>query len=267
MRSVLLCTLLLAGWSSPVFSQQLKEITNSVGMKLVLIHAGSFTMGSPEGEIGRQENETPHEVTISNSYYLGVFEVTQGEYEKVIEERPSVFIGIHLPVNQISREDAVTFCKKLSDLPEEKATGRNYRLPTEAEWEYACRANSPTAYCFGDSTESLGEYAWFDTNDGRTPHPVGQKKPNRWGLYDMHGNVWEWCNDWYIEYPSGAAINPSGPRGGKSFVFRGGSWSNPAASCRSAHRFTIEPTFRSGSLGFRVALSPPAKQPEAAPSK
>ena len=168
MRAVLLCFLLLTGWSPTVFGQQPKAITNSIGMKLVLIHAGSFTMGSSLDEVGRLANETPHEVTFSRSYYLGVFEVTQEQYEKVIGERPSVFIGIQLLVNQISREDAVSFCKKLSDLPEEKAAGREYRLPTEAEWEYACRATSPTAYCFGDSAESLGEYAWFDqTMEGR----------------------------------------------------------------------------------------------------
>ena len=178
MRIVLLCTLLLAGVSSPAFGQQLKEITNSIGMKLVLIHAGSFTMGSPEGEVGRTEDETAHEVTISKSYYLGIYEVTQGEYEKVMGNNPSKYKGAKNPVEMVSWDDAVSFCKKLSDKAEEKAASREYRLPTEAEWEYACRAGSKSAYCFGDKTISLQEYAWLSKKTEEIIHPTTHPHPS-----------------------------------------------------------------------------------------
>jgi formylglycine-generating enzyme required for sulfatase activity len=188
----------------------LKEITNSIGMKLVLIPKGTFTMGSPENEAGRIEDEGEHQVTISRDYYLGVYEVTQEQYEQVMGTNPSYFQGDHVaerdpktgvvkeidssnhPVEQVSWEDAVEFCERLSELPEEKAAGRVYRLPTEAEWEYACRAGTNTKYSFGDDEGQLGDYAWFEANSGGT-HPVGQKQPNAWGLYDTHGNVFEWC--------------------------------------------------------------------------
>ena len=262
MRSVLLCTLLVAGLSSPVFGQQLK-ITNSVGMKMVLIHPGSFTMGSPMNEVGRLANEMQHEVTISKSYYLGVYEVTQGQYENVMGKNPSRFKGSQLPVESVNWHDTVSFCKHLSELPEEKAAGRAYRLPTEAEWEYACRATSTTSYCFGGTAESHGEFAWFGENSERKTHPVSEKKANRWGLYDMHGNVFEWCQDWGADYLTGAATDPQGPSGGSRRVGRGGSWNDVAASCRAAYRYSNDPTFRSINFGFRLALSPSARSPEA----
>ena len=241
------------------FGQQPKEITNSIGMKLVLIPAGTFTMGSPVGEVGRQEIEKPHEVTISKSYYLGTYEVTQGEYEKVMGSNPSIFKGSKNPVDSVYWEEAVSFCKKLSEMPKEKAAGREYRLPTEAEWEYACRAGSTTSYSFGETAESLGEYAWYDQNARGTTHPVGLKKPNRWGLYDMHGNIWEWCQDCYVPYSSDAATDPQGPNGGSARVIRGGSWFNDAAYCRSALRYSDGPTSRTGTFSFRVALTPSVK--------
>ncbi len=256
MRSLVLSIVLLV--VSPAFGQQPKKITNSIGMKLVLIPAGSFTMGSPVGEVGRKDNETPHEVTISKSYYLGVYEVTQEQYEKVIGSNPSKFKGAKNPVENLSWEDAVSFCKKLSEIPKEKAAGRSYRLPTEAEWEYACRAGSTTAYCFGDSAESLEEHAWFGERGGTT-HPVGEKKANRWGLYDMHGNVWEWCQDVYETSLSGAATDPQGPNEGAYRVFRGGGWVNGAANCRAAYRCPGGPAGLSSVNGFRVALSPSVK--------
>jgi formylglycine-generating enzyme required for sulfatase activity len=160
------------------------------------------------------------------------------------------------PVEQVSWEDAVEFCKKLSDLPEEKAAGRVYRLPTEAEWEYACRAGSKTAYSFGESSESLGDYTYFQGNSNGQTHPVGEKKANAWGLHDMHGNVWEWCSDWYGEYPKGAVSDPVGPREGSCRVLRGGSWYGGAALCRSAYRYWLIPSYRLDDFGFRVALSP-----------
>jgi formylglycine-generating enzyme required for sulfatase activity len=272
-----------------------EPITNSIGMKLVLIPKGTFMMGSPIEEEGADNEEEQHQVTISKDYYLGVTEVTQGQYEKVMGTNPSYFQkrvirksdSSMYPVEQVSWEDAVEFCKKLSDLPEEKAAGRVYRLPTEAEWEYACRARSKTAYSFGDNGRDLGKYAWFGNNSGSkeldsaalwarlkdnpqeyvdtllsaecATHPVGEKKANAWGLYDMHGNVWEWCSDWYGEYPKGAVSDPVGPRKGSFRVFRGGGWRNDAAQCGSAFRLWYVPSFRDSGDGFRVALSVPVE--------
>jgi formylglycine-generating enzyme required for sulfatase activity len=253
-------------------AQPPKELTNSIGMKLVLIPKGTFMMGSPENEEGRNQDETQHEVTISKDYYLGVHEVTQAQYEKVMHKNSSHFQGAivggenaGLPVENVSWDDAVEFCKKLSDLPEEKKAGREYRLPTEAEWEYACRAGSKTAYSFDDEEGLLPEYCWFKRNSSRRTHTVGLLEPNAWGLYDMHGNVWEWCSDWYGDYPKGAVSDPTGPKEGSRRVRRGGCWGYEAAGCRSAFRSRFHPSFRSSSLGFRLALSPSGipKSPEA----
>ena len=174
-------------------------ITNSIGMKLVLIPAGEFLMGSPESDSDAPDEEKPqHKVRISKPFYLGVTEVTQEQYERVMGENPSRFKGDpQRPVEKVSWEDAVAFCRKLSE-----KEGRTYRLPTEAEWEYACRAGSQTKWSFGDDDSALKEYAWYLDNADSTTHPVAQKKPNAWGLYDMHGNVWEWCQDWYGDVPT-----------------------------------------------------------------
>ena len=172
---------------------------------------------------------------------------------------PSNFKESKNPVETVNWDDAISYCKKLSEMPEEKAAGRSYRLPTDAEWEYACRAGSTTSYSFGETAESLGEYAWFGEGlEGKT-HPVGLKKPNRWGLYDMHGNVFEWCQDWYADYQSDAVIDPQGPNGGSVRVYRGGCWDLVAGYCRSADRRGGIPSFRFSSNGFRVALSPSVK--------
>ena len=272
-KGVIAVSLWLGVGPSISSAQPPKTITNSIGMKLVLIPKGTFMMGSPESEERRRNDETQHQVTISKDYYLGVTEVTQGQYEKVMGTNPIYFLkrvirksdSSMYPVEQVSWGDAVEFCKKLSDLPEEKAAGRVYRLPTEAEWEYACRAGSKTAYSFGESSESLGDYAWVEGNSNKQTHPVGEKKANAWGLYDMHGNVWEWCSDWLGEYPKGAVSDPVGPREGSIRVIRGGGWSGGAALCRSAIRGWCNPSFRKGYYGFRVALSPSGipKSPEA----
>ncbi len=263
--SIFLLSLVIFGMMQldcQVFAQSPKEITNSIGMKLVLIPKGTFMMGSPESEEGHQENESQYEVTISKDYYLGVYEVTLAQYLKVMANNPSYFQGDKLkednanhPV-KVSWKSAVYFCKKLSDLPEEKKAGRVYRLPTEAEWEYACRAGSKTAYSFGESSKSLGEYAWFRGNSNDQTHPVGEKKANAWGLCDMHGNVWEWCSDWYGDYPKGAVSDPKGPDEGSYRVSRGGSWYFSASLCRSAFRLGYDPSQRPDDDGFRVALSP-----------
>lgn len=267
--SIFLSTLLIFGMiqlGCQVRAQSPKTITNSIGMKLVLIPKGTFQMGSPIEEEGASNDEEQHQVTISKDYYLGVTEVTQGQYAKVMGTNPSHFQkrvirksdSSMYPVEQVSWEDAVEFCKKLSDLPEEKAAGRVYRLPTEAEWEYACRAGSKTAYSFGEGSELLGDYSWFGGNCNNQTHPVGEKKANAWGIYDMHGNVWEWCSDWYGEYPKGAVSDPVGPLKGSGRVYRGGSWGNEAASYRSAYRNWSSPDDRIINFGngFRLALSP-----------
>lgn len=238
-------------------------LTNSLGMKFRLIPAGTFIMGSPETEEDREDNEDQHEVTISRAFWMGVHEVTQKQYEKVMGANPSWFQGNNVkadssnhPVETVSWDDTVQFCNRLSELPQEKKAERVYRLPTEAEWEYACRAGSMAAYCFGDDSELLANYAFFWELSEDQTHPVGQKMPNAWGLYDMHGNVWEWCSDWYGEYPKRAVSDPTGPAKGSSRVCRGSCWDDIAAGCRSAYRGKTDPSNHDISIGFRVALSP-----------
>jgi formylglycine-generating enzyme required for sulfatase activity len=229
---------------------KLPPIKNSISLELKLVAAGTFTMG------GYGSNEAPHQVIFTRPFYLGVYEVTQEQYERVMGSNPSAFQGARNPVEQVSWYDAVEFCHKLSEFPEEKAAGRVYRLPTEAEWEYACRAGSTTNYCFGGEESQLDQYAWYAKNSNSSTHPVGEKKPNAWGLYDMHGNVWEWCSDWAEVYPKGVVADPVGPREGSLRVYRGGSWRAEAAHCRSANRRGLTPTGRGKGRGFRVALSP-----------
>ena len=231
------------------------EVTNSIGMKLRLIPAGEFTMGSPGTESDRIDNETQHGVSITKPFYLGVTEVTQEQYQKVMGSNPSKFKGPQNPVEHVNWSEAVEFCRKLSAMPAEKTAGHVYRLPTEAEWEYACRAGTATAYGFGDDRSGLGVYGWFGSNSGSKTHPVGEKKPNAWGLYDMHGNVWEWCQDWHGDYPSGSATDPTGATSGSLRVNRGGGWFYDARFCRSANRSWFTPEGRSSYLGFRVLRS------------
>ena len=220
-------------------------------------------MGSPETEVGRSKYEIPHEVTISPNFYIGATEVTQAQWQKVMGNNPSKFNGDELPVETVSWDQAVEFCKRLSEMPEEKKAGRKYRLPSESEWEYACRAGTTTPFHFG--SELNGRQANCDGTvpygtDTKGPYfekttSVGKYPANAWGLYDMHGNVLEWCADWYGDYPSGSVTDPSGPVIGSNRVFRGGSWYGVAVNCRSARRDGDDPSFRDGFLGFRVALS------------
>jgi formylglycine-generating enzyme required for sulfatase activity len=247
------------------YANQVQTLINSIGMKLVRIPAGTFKMGSPQNEQYRSEFEDQYDVTLTQDYFLGAFAVTQAQYTQVMGENPSYFQGdgmegdsSHHPVEQVAWDDAVEFCQRLSKLPAEKASCRVYRLPTEAEWEYACRAGSQTAYCFGGNLDSLDDYAWFDDNSDEHPHPVGEKQPNAWGLYDMHGNVWEWCSDWYGEYPKGAVCDPVGPSEGlrPRRVYRGGGWGNGAGECRSSNRVARYVVYRNRGVGFRLALSP-----------
>jgi len=231
-----------------------KELTFDLGggvtMKLVLIPAGKFMMGSPESEKGREAKEGPqHEVTLSKPFYMGVTEATQAQYQAVMGANPSQVKGETNPVDQVSWNDATEFCKKLSE-----KTRRAVRLPTEAEWEYACRAGSKTRFCFGDAEEGFEDYGWYGANSGNTTHPVGQKKPNAWGLYDMHGNVWEWCSDWYGEYAAGQAADPTGPAKGEDRVLRGGCWGDGPQACRLARRNWSGPDGRYGNFGLRVVV-------------
>ncbi len=240
-------------------------ITNSMGMKLVPIAQGIFQMGSGVKEEGAWHAEPRHEVTLTRDYYLGAFEVTQAQYLKVMGNNPSYFQGDQVngvdssshPVDQVSWDDAVEFCKRLSELPEERAAGRVYRLPTEAEWEYACRSGSSAPFGFG-GLELADDYGWFSSNSKGTSHPVGKKEMNAWGLYDMHGNVMEWCSDWAGDYPEGAVSDPTGPKKGDLRMKRGGDWMRPAESGKSGCRMNgFPPDTRSNYVGFRVALSSP----------
>jgi formylglycine-generating enzyme required for sulfatase activity len=227
------------------------DLGSGVSMRLIEIQPGRFMMGSPASEAGRNDDEPQHSVTITKAFWLGQTEVTQAQWQAVMGSNPSHSQGNpNHPVEQVSWNDAQEFCRRLS-----QKTGLTFRLPTEAEWEYACRAGTTTAYSFGNDAGRLGEYAWFKENSGGSTKPVATRKPNAWGLHDMHGNVWEWCSDWYGEYPSGAATDPQGPRSGSGRVLRGGSWSR-YSDCRAANRNGNVPGSRNSLYGFRVARTP-----------
>jgi formylglycine-generating enzyme required for sulfatase activity len=226
------------------------DFGTGVTMKLVLIPAGKFIMGSPDSEKDHNASEGPqHEVTISRPFYIGVTEVTQAQYEAVTGKNPSKFKGPDNPVETVSWDDAMAFCKALSG-----RTGKAVRLPTEAEWEYACRAGTKTAFYFGGDAGKLGEYAWFNQNSGSKTHPVGLKKPNAFGLYDMHGNVLEWCSDRYGPYADAKSTDPTGPTSGTDRVPRGGCWIYDPLGSRSATRFKKPQDCRFERLGVRVAV-------------
>jgi formylglycine-generating enzyme required for sulfatase activity len=242
--------------------------TRVAGIKLKRIPAREFLMGSPDEDKDASGDEKPrHQVRITRPFYLGVTEVTQGQYRAVTGQSPSHFKGSDdLPVEQVSWNDTIAFCNRLSEAEGlkpyyrfgagEQSGGDGYRLPTEAEWEYACRAGNPARYSFGDDPASLGEYAWFgeDLLKGST-HPVGQKQPNAFGLYDMHGNVWEWCWDGYSEkyYAQSPVDDPSGPLQASGRVVRGGGWLSGPQNARLANRDGYTPGNRYINLGFRLA--------------
>jgi len=224
-------------------------IVNDLGMRFMLIPAGSFMMGSPSSERERDSDERQHKVKLTKGFYMQTTEVTQGQWKAVMGNNPSKFNGDDRPVEKVSWNDVQAFMRKLNN----KEGTEKYRLLTEAEWEYACRAGSTTRFCFGDSDGQLGKYAWYSGNSSSKTHPVGQKKPNAWGLYDMHGNVWEWCQDWYGDYPSGHVTDPKGPSSGSYRVGRGGGWGGDAGYCRSARRGRYTPGGGGSNLGFRLA--------------
>jgi uncharacterized protein (TIGR02996 family) len=248
-------------------------ITNSLGMKLTLIPPGCFTMGSAKRSSSTDGDELPpHPVTISKAFYLGTHQVTQDQFTSVMRRNPSHFgpngggaLRVQhldmstLPVDSVSYEDIEEFCRRLSSRAAEKRAGRIYRLPTEAEWEYACRAGvSHTPYHFGRRLPA--RVARFNGNGGGHPVPVGSYPPNLFGLYDMHGNVWEWCSDWYDDryYTRTPESDPAGPRRGERRVLRGGGWSSSPNLCRSALRGHNTVDARHDYNGFRVALSLPS---------
>ena len=239
-------------------------VESVTGMVLLPIEPGTFLMGSPKDEAGRFDWEGPrHSVTLSRSFWLGKYPVTQREYEKVMGQNPSNFKGGDRPVEEVSWEEAVEFCRKLTKQARGAGsllTGYEFRLPTEAEWEYCCRAGSSSAYCYGSDEERLGDYAWYERNSNKETHEVGLKKANSWGLHDMHGNVWEWCLD-KVESLTGydkvedGVVDPLSDTGRRR-VFRGGGWGRPGRLCRSASRRARGPADRSFYLGFRVCLAP-----------
>jgi sulfatase modifying factor 1 len=268
------------------------DLIASTDLWMVQIPAGTFMMGSPKDEAERRDDEVRHEVTLSKAFWLGQTPVTQAQWQAVMGTSPSEFKGNpNRPVEQVSWYDAIEFCNQLTAMANEAdarlgltpcyriskieraeggaqsgsirsaeveliAGANGYRLPTEAEWEYAYRAGTTTAYSFGDDESMLAKHAWFDENSGESTHPVATKRSNAWGLFDMHGNVDEWCWDWYGEYPSGAVTDPQGPRSGSGRVLRGGSWLGFSQYCRAAYRSADDPDFRYDDLGFRVARTP-----------
>lgn len=229
------------------------KLPNGPILELNLIAPGTFIMGSGPGEDGRYNNEDPaHEVRILSPFWMGKYPITQAQWQAVMGFNPSRFKGDQLPVEQISWTDAHDFAKRLQEL-----TGYAFRLPNEAEWEYACRAGGMTAYFFGNDPDVLGEFAWYEDNADGATHPVGQKQPNLWELFDMHGNVWEWCQDWYHNTYAGA------PAEGREWdhlegvhkVVRGGSWHAKAQACRSAIRNRLSPRDHYYFLGVRMCVS------------
>ena len=235
-----------------------REFANSVGLKLVLVRAGSFRLRSNEGD----DDETAvHMIRITKPFYLGVTTVTEGQWRAVLGprapgEEPR---DLNLPVVNVSWEDCQSFCQRLTETERRAGllpSGASYGLPTEVEWEYACRAGADTNYCFGDDAEGLDDYAWHRGNSSDGRHAVAQKQANAWGLYDMHGNVWEWCQDWYGEdyYEHTLVKGSQGPHSNRFRVLRGGSWDSGAWNCRCATRLWYSPGARSEYNGFRASL-------------
>ena len=230
--------------------------TDATPLEMVLIPAGTFTMGSPSGEVGRDDREDPqHEVTITGAFYFGKYEVTQAQWESVMGSNPSYFSGKpNNPVEQVSWDDCESFIENLNGM----GLGK-FRLPTEAEWEYACRAGTTTRFYWGDdqSETQIGNYAWYTENNSLFgTKEVDLKEPNAWGLYDMGGNVYEWCQDWYSSYSAMGQTDPGGPESGSNRVLRGGHWNYYARGCRSAHRNYDSPGYRYRYFGLRLLRYP-----------
>jgi formylglycine-generating enzyme required for sulfatase activity len=218
-------------------------------MTFVWCPAGTFMMGSPPDELRRDEDERQHRVTLSQGFWLAKHEVTQDQWTSVMGNNPSTFRGPQNPVDTVSWDDCQAFIQKLNG-----QAGVSSRLPTASEWEYGCRAGTTSAYGFGEKRTNVDAYAWFGENSGGTTHPVGRKQANAWGLHDMHGNLWEWCQDWYGAYSSGAVTDPTGPDTGSARVMRGGSYGGLARRSRSAYRSFETPGRAARFIGFRLLV-------------
>ena len=234
------------------------DLGNGVTMDFVYVPPGRITMGSPDSEAQRSNDETQHEVTITKGFHLGKYEVTQAQYEAVVGANPSIRKEANRPVENVSWNDATEFCNRMT-----QKTGRQIRLPTEAEWEYACRAGTTMPFHFGatistDQVNYNGNYPYAGGRKGayrQKTTDVGSFPANAWGLHDMHGNVWEWCSDWYGAYPTGPVSDSTGPANGTFRVVRGGSWYDLGHGCRSASRRRYAPPSRDSSFGFRALLA------------
>jgi formylglycine-generating enzyme required for sulfatase activity len=259
---------------------EMKTLKNSIGMTFVYIKPGTFMMGSPASETGRDNDETQHQVTLTRGFYIGETEVTVGQWrtfardagyrteaetgggaktciegkwekkEGTYWDNPGFAQSDNHPVTCVSWNDAQEFIRRLN----QKEGGSRYRLPTEAEWEYAARSGDrQEQYAGTDNESNLGDYAWYEGNSGSKTHSVGQKRPNGLGLYDMSGNVWEWVQDWKGDYPSDSVTDPAGPLSGLRRVSRGGGWLRDAGLCRSADRNDSTPDYRVSLIGFRLS--------------
>lgn len=235
-----------------------KDFTNSIGMKFVWINPGNFMMGSPKEEISRKDIETQHKVTLTKGFYIGVHAVTQEEWNEVMGNNPSFFKGEKsLPVENVSWDECQEFAKKLREKDK-----KPYRLPSEAEWEYACRAGTTTPFYFGqtistDQANYDGQFAYGNGKNGeyrKKTKPVGSFPANAWGLHDMHGNVWQWCQDSWEEYPEKGMVDPRGSEKGQFRVLRGGSWFDGPVYCRSAARVRNPPGSRQRIFGCRLCF-------------
>ncbi len=225
------------GWASEIRHKD-------TGIEMVYVAPGDFMMGSPPSEKGRVEREILHKVKLTKAFYIGKYEVTQGQWEKAMGHNPSSFKGVNLPVEKVSWENCMSFCKKL---------GAGFRLPTEAEWEYAARGGNRSKGFIYSGSNNLDEVGWYASNTGKKTHEVGKKKANELGIYDMSGNVWEWCSDWYGNYPVDEATDPIGVATGSGRVVRGGGWYYSTAGCRSAYRRYGTPLRAYDNRGFRIA--------------
>ena len=240
------------------FAQQVGlpiEIENSIGMRFRLIPPGTFTMGSPESQLGRGADEGEHVVVIKRPFYMGKYEVTREEYQRVMGENPADFkhVGLQAPVEKVTWRNCVAFTRELCEL--EGIPAGSYRLAFEREWEYACRAGTQTPYHCGTTREDLMPFADFNWNNDKSPAVVGQRRPNAWGLYDMHGNVWEWCADRFYAY-DGSSVDQL------SRNIRGGNWKLPHLDCRSASRYRLPPDSLGNICGFRIVRLIPKLQGE-----
>jgi len=223
---------------------------NDIDFEMVFVEGGTFTMGCTPEQSKCNKDEKPAHFVILSNYYIGKYEVTQAQWRAVMGNNPSYFNGDNLPVENVSWNDAQEFVHKLNN-----QTGKNYRLPTEAEWEYACRGGKFSASYKYSGSNTISDVAWYYENSDRKTHPVGYKQANELGIYDMSGNVWEWCSDWYGSYNSNLQTNPQGASTGSQRVLRGGSWNNHAQNCRVSYRHYSSPDSRGSGSGFRLTIA------------